>query len=165
MPKGVYDRGPAEERFERWVDRTGDCHLWTGALSSIGYANFWHNGKYIGAHVFAWSLANRPLRKGEVIRHSCRNRSCVNPAHLDVGTKGDNNRDRKRDGTQAYGSAHHSSVLTERDVVVANRLHILGVSWAAIGERLGKSPGTLSDAVRHRKGIWSHVKTKYSDIS
>lgn len=162
MTSGVYERISAEERFESWVDRTGDCHLWTGAISSTGYANFWYQGRYVGAHTFAWMLANRPLIAGEVVSHKCRNRHCVNPAHLDVGTKGDNNRDRRRDGTQAYGSRHHSSVLTERDVVVANRLHVLGVSWVAIGERLGKKPETLASAVHHRRGTWSNVKTKYS---
>lgn len=163
MPKGVYPRGrSAEERFEARVDRSGDCHLWTGALNSDGYANFWFEGRYIGAHVYAYQRAHGPLPGGQVVRHShAGNRHCVRLEHLLSGTKGDNNRDRQRDGTQTRGSSHHSAVLTERDVVVAARLHRLGVSWANIGRRIGKKPMTIRDAVTHRKGSWKHVSTGY----
>lgn len=163
MPKGVYPRKrTTPERFEAQIDRSGECHLWTGALNSDGYANFWIDRHYIGAHVYAWMQAHASPKPGLVIRHSCRNRHCVNPEHLQIGTKGDNNRDRARDGTQTRGSHHHSSVLTERDVVVVNRLRRLGVSWANIGRRLGKNPETIRDAVTHRHGVWRHVPTDFS---
>lgn len=29
----------------------------------------------------------------EVIRHRCHNRNCINPAHLDIGSRADNKRD------------------------------------------------------------------------
>ena len=29
----------------------------------------------------------------EVIRHRCHNRNCINPAHLEIGSRGDNRRD------------------------------------------------------------------------
>lgn len=158
MPSGIYERRSADERFDTVIDRSRDCHLWTGALASTGYANFWFEGKYIGAHVYAWIRAHGPLGKGQVVRHGpCHVRHCVRVEHLAVGTKGDNNRDRTRDGTQARGSAHHSSVLTEEQVLEGQRLHAMGVPWTRIARDLGIKPNTIREAATHRKGIWSHL--------
>jgi len=158
MPKGIYERRLTDERFETVIDRSGECHLWTGALASGGYANFWFEGKYIGAHVYAWTRVHGPLEKGQIVRHGpCHTRNCVRIEHLAVGTKGDNNRDRERDGTQTRGSAHHSSVLTEEQVLGAQRLHALGVPWTRIARDLGVKDGTIRDAATHRRGIWSHL--------
>jgi len=158
MTQGVYERISADERFERSVDRSGECHLWTGSLSSAGYANFWLEGRYIGAHVFAWTRVHGPLQSGQMVRHGpCHTRHCVRLEHLNSGTKDDNNRDRVRDGTQARGSNHHSAKLTEDQVREAKRLHDLGVSWARLGRDLGVDGSTIARAVTHKRGEWKHV--------
>lgn len=158
MPKGVYPRLAASDRFDAWIEHVDDHYLWTGALNGVGYANFWFEGRYIGAHVYAWMRLHGPLAPGEVLRHLCRYRHCVNPEHLQAGTKGDNNRDRQRDGTQTRGSAHHSSKITEDQVREAKRLRDLGVTWARIGRDFSIDAGTIADAVRHRHGVWRHVE-------
>ena len=71
MPIGVYPRKSADERFDHMVDRSGECHLWTGPLASTGYANFWLDRRYIGAHVYAWMRVHGPLPDGQVMRHKC----------------------------------------------------------------------------------------------
>ena len=157
MPKGIYPRLPIDERFDRRVDRSGECHLWTGPLASTGYPNFWVDGRYLGAHVYAWTRSHGKPETGSVVRHRCRNRHCVNPAHLDIGSRRDNNRDRQRDGTQTRGSAHHTAVLTEEIVLEAMRLHRVGVPIARIARDLGYNTSTISDAVHHRHGVWRHV--------
>jgi hypothetical protein len=157
MPKGIYDRKSANERFDSMIETVDDCYLWTGPLSSTGYANFWFEGRYIGAHVFAWMRVHGPV-PGQVVRHGpCRTRHCVRVEHLAVGTKGDNNRDRTRDGTQARGSACPHSVLTEDQVAEARRLHAIGVPWARIARDFGVKPGTLYAAGTKRDGRWSHL--------
>lgn len=67
----------------------------------------------VGAHRVAWEKANgRTLLPGEVVRHSCDNPPCVNPAHLLIGTIGDNNRDMAARGRHwaqrrtAFGCGH-----------------------------------------------------------
>ena len=155
MPKGVYPRPGADERFEAFVDRTGDCHLWTGAIKPDGYANFWFEGRYLGAQVYAWISAHGPVAKGTVIRHRCRNRHCVRIDHLEPGTLGDNNRDRKRDGTQRY-------VLTDNQVRQAIRLRGLGYRWKQIAEILDVNVNTIQYAARHVRGHWAHVPEQIS---
>lgn len=48
----------------------------------------------IGAHRFAWIIANRQdIPEGLVVMHSCDNKRCVNPGHLSLGTVSDNTRE------------------------------------------------------------------------
>ena len=151
MPKGIYERQAADLRFETMIDRSGDCHLWIGALASTGYANFWFEGKYIGAHVYAWIRVHGPLGKGQVVRHGpCHTRHCVRLDHLMVGTKGDNNRDRVRDGTQRH-------VLTEDQISQARVLRLSGARWTDIAQDLGANASSLRKASLRPRGIFGHL--------
>jgi len=50
-------RTPAE-RFERYVDRTGDHHQWTGSINRArGTGQIRVDGKLTTAHRLAWELA------------------------------------------------------------------------------------------------------------
>ena len=86
------------ERFDsKWVaDPETGCHLWTDWRTDQGYGYFSAGRRFRkGAHVFAWFFANgRWPEQGEVVRHDCDNPPCVNPAHLQIGTKADNERDK-----------------------------------------------------------------------
>lgn len=77
----------AEERFhEKYVvDADSGCWLWTGALTD-GYGRFrYGTGRATcGAHCYAYELFVGPIPDGLVIRHRCRVRACVNPAHLEA---------------------------------------------------------------------------------
>jgi hypothetical protein len=76
-------------RFESLVIRTDGCHHWTG-YSSRGYGQFKLRGKFVRPHVLAFLLSGGALPKGHCIDHLCRNRGCVNPAHLEPVTVREN---------------------------------------------------------------------------
>jgi len=84
-------------RFWTYVDRTGDCWLWTGRVNSKGYGrfSFWHDGKEsrVQAHRLSLILAGTDLPGDMHARHACDTPLCVNPGHLLVGTQSDNMRD------------------------------------------------------------------------
>jgi hypothetical protein len=77
------------ERFWSHVDTSGDCWLWTGSLNGFGYARFSvtiapRRRINYGAHVWAWEQEHGPVPAGLELDHLCRNRRCVNPAHLEA---------------------------------------------------------------------------------
>lgn len=85
------------EDFWKWVDKSGECWLWTGTTSE-GYGRVRHGPKKLLAHRVAYELTKGPIPKGMEVCHSCDNPTCVNPAHLWLGTHRDNMRDAHQKG-------------------------------------------------------------------
>lgn len=90
------------DRFWAKVDKTGGvpyqrpdlgaCWTWTASVTTDGYGNFWENGRHINAHRWSYRLLVGPIPEGLVLDHLCRVRRCVNPAHLEPVTSGENTR-------------------------------------------------------------------------
>jgi hypothetical protein len=82
----------AEERFWSFVVKTESCWNWigAGAGSSRGYGRFSiridGKSRLLQAHRFSYELLVGPIPTGLEIDHLCRNRRCVNPAHLESVT-------------------------------------------------------------------------------
>jgi hypothetical protein len=69
------------------------CWIWRLATSKDGYGVFRHPGqKTRVAHRIVWALVKGPIPEGKLLLHAhgCRDRACVNPDHLRVGTYLDN---------------------------------------------------------------------------
>ena len=87
------------ERFWARVDDGGGpgaCWPWRGWINDGGYGIVTSGNElprviHIRAHRLAYELTHRaPIPPELTIDHLCRVRHCVNPAHLDVVTKGVN---------------------------------------------------------------------------
>lgn len=76
-----------QEKFHDRINKTETCWLWTGGTDAAGYGRFTHRGQYILAHRYAYVLWNGPIPGRNVPDHLCRNRRCVNPAHLEAVTE------------------------------------------------------------------------------
>lgn len=102
VPRREY--GPRDEplidKFMRKVDKDPDGHWrWTGHLTRQGYGRFSLklNGKNttVAAHRWIFEYMVRPLEPGEVIDHVhevCGIRNCVNVAHFEAVSPGENAR-------------------------------------------------------------------------
>lgn len=85
---------PPEVRFHKFyrVAESG-CWEWTGSIGTWGYGRFGvRNGHNVFAHRWSYEHAVGPLLDGVEIDHLCRNRRCVNPAHLEQVTHQENQR-------------------------------------------------------------------------
>lgn len=73
------------DRFWSKVDKSGDCWEWTAATSG-GYGRFGMDGRSWRAHRVAYILILGEFPEGLELDHLCRNKRCVNPAHLEPVT-------------------------------------------------------------------------------
>ena len=74
LPKAFWER----------VEASGDCLMWTGPTQKDGSGVYRTGGKSIAAHRFAYELKHGPIPNGVTTRHTCGNRACVNPEHIEI---------------------------------------------------------------------------------
>lgn len=84
------DRARFESKYE--VDPTSGCWNWQGTIDSKGYGRLDRGGRPQKAHRVAHELIIGPIRADLTIDHLCRNKRCVNPAHLEPVTVSENSR-------------------------------------------------------------------------
>jgi HNH endonuclease len=77
-----------EEHDSFWI-RVGlptvsGCLPWIGHVAKSGYGAYPHRGGQVRAHRVAYIEAYGSIPDGMIIDHLCRNRSCVNPDHLEA---------------------------------------------------------------------------------
>lgn len=120
-------RGEPIERFWKKVDKSSEgCWLWVGATDSNGYGVFQFRGRLWRAHRAGYTLLVQEIPDGMLIDHTCRNKICVKPDHLQIADKSTNG--------QNLSGAHKDSATGVRNVVRhANRYrvrcHVKGKSY------------------------------------
>lgn len=92
-----------------------------------------------------------------MVRHSCDNPPCVNPAHLSTGTKADNSADMVARGRSPRGSRSGASKLTERQVAEIRVRQAAGELHRVLAAEYGISRVTITNIVTGK--TWRHVTT------
>ncbi len=151
-----------KERFWDKVNRQdqNSCWPWT-ACTVQGYGRIKIGGRkglQVDAHRLSFEMAKGPIAAGMFVMHSCDNRLCVNPAHLSLGTVGDNNRDRDQKGrcSTKRGAQNLSAKLSEDQAREVLRLAAERVRpQREIADKFGVSVRTVQNIVA---GVtWAHL--------
>ena len=151
-----------QARFWIKVNKLGpnDCWLWTAGKDKDSYGKFAirHNGKRIDsrAHAFSWELHNgKPVPKGMLVCHTCDTPSCVNPAHLFIGTPQDNTDDMIKKNRHTHGEESNFAKLTEEQVKKIRQLHKTGMNYKQIADLFDVQDETIRNIVLRKN--WRHV--------
>ena len=132
-----------------------ECWEWRGYRHRSGYGMVSFRYKQTLAHRVSY-LIHYGTDPGEhFVCHTCDNPSCVNPAHLFLGTPLDNVHDMISKDRNVYGERSRTS-LTDSDVIAIRREYIpRRVTYKMLGERYGVEAHVISAIVR--RASWRHL--------
>lgn len=153
-----------KERFFAKITKGPNCWEWNG-FKRLGYGVIFETvgplkrQRKILAHRYSYEIHKGLFDKKSCVLHRCDNRACVNPEHLFLGTRGDNNKDRSEKGRSANGNHLPFSKVNPEIVRQIRAEYKPGVR--GFGQRaLSKKFGIHQDTIRQiALGItWRHVK-------
>lgn len=139
-------------------DNLDGCWIWTAHATLQGYGQIRVDGKTLKAHRVAWSLVNGQIPDSMMVLHHCDNPSCVNPAHLHLGTLADNNRERCERGRSfiPLGETNAASKLIEPQVLEIRECYANGgITQRELAKRYGVCKSLISAIVNRRN--WIHI--------
>lgn len=77
-------------RLDKWTCKSGDCWIWIGYRTKLGYGVICAGPKNRFAHVVSYELAKGKVPEGLELDHQCDFPPCVNPDHLKPMTHHEN---------------------------------------------------------------------------
>ena len=134
------------ERFYAKVEKTESCWLWTGALlkRAGGYGSIRINRKAERAHRVAYALEVGPIPDRKILRHTCDNPRCVNPAHLIPGSHKENSQDALDRERHLVGERDPKARLSNDDVAAIRALLASGATGRYTAKLFGVTEGHIS---------------------
>lgn len=146
---------------------TDECWPWVGKYKDVhGYGRFDVAGKAYRAHrvVYYYFFGGIELAgpkdemSDQFVLHKCDNTSCCNPAHLYLGTKLQNMKDRQERG-KGYGYEHSTksprAKLTTEEVLDIRAKKKAGATCKALALLYEVSPSTIHGVLygRHYQDV------------
>jgi hypothetical protein len=133
------------ENFWAKIDVRGEdeCWPWIAGTDKLGYGRFKLGGKKgqaVETHRLAFTLANgfeTPLH----VLHSCNNRPCCNPKHLNEGTHAQNMADKVRCGSSRAPNSKVRVIVTDVMRQTLLTMRNAGANLSQIARELSISPG------------------------
>lgn len=126
-----------------------DCVEWTAYRNKGGYGVRRYKGVVMLAHRVAWIEEFASIPDGMCVLHKCDNPGCINPAHLWLGTRTDNNLDKLQKGRESHlkGASNPRAKLTDIQVSELRSLYASGEKIIPLGQRFGVSKSQVWNVV------------------
>jgi hypothetical protein len=148
-----------ERRFWSKVKRRpGGCWEWQASRLPMGYGRIQVGAAQVYAHRLSWEMEHGPIPDGLFVCHHCDNPSCVNPAHLFLGTPVDNVRDsikKGRFGLLKVGWRSPTKYTEAQVREIRKRYMRGGVSQRQLAREYGMSQGNLWSIVNRK--TWTQL--------
>lgn len=147
-----------EKRFWDKVDKSSDsgCWSWVAGKNWDGYGKFRINGKAKLAHRLSYVIhTSEEVPDGMCVLHRCDNPSCVNPAHLFLGTHQDNMIDKVNKGRGVKGDRNGRAKLNAKKVLAIRALYKTRMTYAMLANKYNVSERTIRYIVRRE--TWTHI--------
>lgn len=114
------------------LEAASGCWEWQGSAGSHGYGDLRCEGQHWLVHRFVYTCLKGEIPQGLVIWHSCDNRKCCNPSHLNLGTHQQNILDKEMKGRGNGGAANGQAKLTKDQVEYIRTKSIQGSSQSSL---------------------------------
>jgi hypothetical protein len=147
------------ERFLQKVDKgkaASDCWVWTGSkvrgygqLRMLKTDGTWTMER---AHRYSYKEFNGEFDSSLMVCHTCDNPSCVNPAHLFVGTAKENAQDKVKKGRQPIIRNPKFNNLNKEIAENIRKDYKLGMSYSELEEKYKTSKPQVCRIVLNQ--IW-----------
>ncbi len=142
-----------------------ECWVWKGCVDNSGYGYCQAGGERLAhrASFRVFKNNGHPLPNGRwnPVCHTCDNPSCINPAHLYLGTPQSNMDDKVARGRARgapKGSGHHATILTEDQVRdIRAEYDAGGITHQELAIKNGVGRSTISRICGARDRFWKHV--------
>jgi len=148
-----------DERFLNKIfkDINSGCWIWEGRRNIGGYGIVYFKYKHFLAHRVSWEVYNGSIPEGLCVCHNCDNPSCVNPYHLFIGTRADNNKDKTIKGRCYHpinqSGENSSTAKLNNDTVRKIRAEHCGRNGKILANKYGVCQATISEIINNKKWI------------
>jgi hypothetical protein len=125
-----------KQRVSYSINPVTGCWEFSGTQMQNGYGQAWDGQSVTSAHRTYYALSGKLIPSGYVVDHLCRNPICINPAHMEAVTPGENIR-RGLNGK-----------LTAEQIREIRRLYAeTSISYRALARQFGVSGCHISNII------------------